>query len=241
MTINDILTLFLAGLAFLLSLVTFIFTIFTGPRLNILLGDVIMLHYSAEFHLFVHSSFTFFNGGAQPGALVQLSGTLFATDKNKVDKNKKEELRWIGFEKTAYVGEPGKTHQLLIEPLTMPQTVIVPGRASGGSGAETIGICLVTLKAFELPIGTDEDAVESYQLRLRGLIGPKLRRWCTTEVTLQISSYYAQFLHNECVAIASGPHKHSLILRRQDAVRKSLWARLLRPTSQVFAALKSTP
>jgi hypothetical protein len=237
MTLNDMFTLFIAGLALLLSLATFVFTIVTGPRLNVLIGDVIMLHYSARFNLFVHSNFTFFNEGAQPGALVELSGTILTADKRR-----SEDLRWIGFEKNEYIEEPGKAYRLFTKPLVMPQTIIVSGRAAGGGGAETMGICLVTLKPFELPVKADKDEVESYRLKLRGLIGPKLRRWCTTEVILQISSDYAQFLRDECMASESGPYEHSLILRRQNdsESRKSWGARLLRPPSQVFVALKST-
>src|SRR5258708_21526471 len=82
MAVSDVLALIslvVSAFAFLISFLTYVYTVALGPRLDILFGENIWLHYTEEYKLCVMSYFVFFNGGAQPGAIVKLSGTLAPT------------------------------------------------------------------------------------------------------------------------------------------------------------------
>jgi Salmonella virulence plasmid 65kDa B protein len=75
MSLNDIITLGISLLAFVLSLISFVLTVL-WPRIKVLYGENILLAYTSDSHLFMLSDFVFFNTGAQSGAVVELEGTL---------------------------------------------------------------------------------------------------------------------------------------------------------------------
>src|SRR5215467_4491152 len=185
---NDILTLVLSAFAFVVSLLTFTYTVARGPRLFMLLDQYIYLFYNEDQGLRIIAYFSFFNSGAQPGALVELTGTLSTTDRRK-----KVELRWVNFQETKNIAQPGAPAVLFRGLTGLAQTIIVPGRAAGEGG---IGrdILIATNEPFPL------DGGGVYILDLKGLIGPRLTRWCKVCGNLKIAPTDAEFLAKECVA-----------------------------------------
>src|SRR6266851_7714362 len=157
MSLNDILSLVIVLLFFVIAMLTFVYTIFTGPHLHLLIGQEIKLVYTRDKRLSIEADFAFFNGGAQPGALVELSGTISNTDGSK-----RANLRWERFLETRNIAEPGKATHFFVTAVSPAHPTIVPGRAAGTGGVE-MGIRLYTEETFVL------ESRESYILELRGL------------------------------------------------------------------------
>jgi hypothetical protein len=227
MSVSDILSaisLVVAALAFVIAFLTFVYTVTMGPRLSMLIGEDIQLLYGSNLELVVVSDFTFFNGGAQPGALVELSGTITTSDGSK-----KAILRWTGIGESKNIAEPGKGSDIFISLGSLPQTIVVTGR--GVSGAETEKIYLGTSEPFEL-------FPTNYVLALKGLVGPKLTRWCKAKANLEISKDDVEFMRNHTVQDAStGVAETSLLLVRKELPKGNLISGLARSASPAFASL----
>lgn len=227
MSVSDILSvisLVIAALAFVVAFLTFVYSITLGPRLSLLIGDVIELIYGPNLELNVVSDFTFFNGGAQPGAVVALSGSITTSDGSK-----KANLRWVSFGESINIAEPGKASDIFVTPESQPQTIVVSGRGVGG--AETKKIFLGTSELFEL-------YPTSYMLELKGMVGPKLTSWCKTKAHLEISKDDIAFmLEHSRVDVSTGIAETSLPLARRELPKANLISRLSRPASLTFASL----
>jgi hypothetical protein len=106
-----------------------------------------------------------------------------------------------------------------------PETIVVTGRE-----VETQGIQLSTDKSFILTEGR-------YRLKLQGLVGPELTRWCETEADLVITSENVQFLHKYSeVDPQTGTFERALHLIRLKQPKKNFASRPLRPIIPVFAS-----
>src|SRR5437588_430252 len=77
-----------SAFAFFVALLTYVYTVALGPRLKLLFGEQLALHYSSSKQLYIWSNFAFFNEGAKPGAIVELAGTISAGD------GRNQSLRW---------------------------------------------------------------------------------------------------------------------------------------------------
>jgi hypothetical protein len=215
MSFNDLLSLIIAILVFVIALLTFVYTIFTGPRLHMLIGQEIKLVYTRDKRLSIEADFAFFNGGAQPGALVELSGTISNTNSSK-----RATLRWERFLETRNIAEPGKATHFFVTAVSPAHPLIVPGRAAGTGGVE-MGIRLYTDKLFILESG------ESYILELRGLEGPKLTRWCKASGKLEISQDNVDYLVQYGTMDETDRYQMGLILQRNPLSKRSLVSGLL--------------
>jgi hypothetical protein len=207
MSINEILALVIAGLAFVFSLISFVYTVLTGPRIKLLFGGEILLAYTAERELYILSGFVFFNQGAQPGAIVELAGTL-----SRVDSGEKIPLRWADFYENKFVEEKGEFWYI---PQGKPHTLVVSGRGVGGTETQSIG--LQTRKLAETGLLQDGH----YKLELMGLVGPGLRVWCKARATLYITEGHSSYLAQYCKPGKNGNILNYLYCRRDNESRES--------------------
>lgn len=215
----SLVSLFFSALAFFVALLTYTYTVALGPRLKLLFGERLTLHYSRNNRLCIWSNFAFFNEGAKSGAIVELAGTISAS--NGGDQS----LRWDSFQSNQNVAEPGRAPQKLFVNEGQPETIVVTGRE-----VETQGIQLSTDKSFILTEGR-------YRLKLQGLVGPELTRWCETEADLVITSENVQFLHKYSeVDPQTGTFERALHLIRLKQPKKNFASRPLRPIIPVFAS-----
>lgn len=110
MSTSDLLSLsslIVATLAFVVALISLVYTTFMRPRMKMLLGGYMWLFYSYNKKLILQIDLAFFNSGAQPGALVEFSGTL------TLPNGSRKFLHSIGFGE----GKGGAEN--------LPQTIIV--------------------------------------------------------------------------------------------------------------------
>ena len=217
MSSSDILSLvslFFSAFAFVVALLTYVYTVALGPRLKLLFGEELALHYSEDDVLYIWSNFAFFNEGAKPGAIVELVGAILS-------KNRSEQLRWDSFVVNKNSRGPGEVPLKLFHNEGRPETVVVTGR-----GIETKGIQLSTDKPFELTKGC-------YRLELQGLVGPKLTKWCKVEADLDITSEGIDFL-SRYGKVKKGTFGHSLHMRRKKQPKQNFTSRLLRPLIPIF-------
>ncbi len=145
MSTSDLLaliSLIVSALAFVTSLLTYVYTVALGPRLEILFGENIWLHYTEDYKLCIMSYFVFFNGGARPGAIVNLSGTLYPFPAG-VETN----IRWSLFGKDIDI-QPDQWGYAFT-PESSPHSLIVDGRGNGG----------ITMRSIEL------QSDDTYQLQ----------------------------------------------------------------------------
>ncbi len=191
------------------------YTVALGPRLKLLFGEELALHYSNDDVLYIWSNFAFFNEGAKPGAIVELAGTISFN-------NRSEQLRWDSFVVNKNVREPGEVPLKLFHNEGQPETIVVTGR-----GIETKGIQLSTDKPFVLTKGC-------YRLELQGLVGPKLTKWCKVETDLEITSESIDHLRRYGKVNSEGTYEYSLHMRRQKQPEKNFTSRLFRPIIPVF-------
>lgn len=226
MSLNDILTLVISGLALVFSLVSFVYTVLMGPRLRILIGEKISLsHARPALHhaLNVNASFTFFNEGATPGVIFELSGTISSGSGGKAG-----DLIWRAFLESRNMAQPGEMVRYRNINLGEPGPIIVTGRAVGG--VETKLISMQTTEQFELSQG-------DYKLVFRGLTGPKRGMRCKETVILKITEQDAALLLSKEYSAdpVTGEIPHSLTLTRQKPSGRNVTSRFLR-SAPVFVS-----
>jgi len=121
MSVGDVIAL--VSLAF--TLLTYVYSIALWPRLKMLIDEDVWLSYFVDRHgehLCLKSYFTFFNSGAQPGAIANLLGTLSVVDGSGTAI--RGDLRWNWFFEEDGVASNIGAH-----------TFVVAGRGSGGTKA----------------------------------------------------------------------------------------------------------
>ena len=215
--ILSLVSLLVSAFAFFVALLTYVYTVALRPRLKLLFGEQLALHCSSSKQLYIWSNFAFFNEGAKPGAIVEFAGIISASD------GRNQSLRWDAFVSNKNIAEPGTAPQKLFVHESQPETIVVTGRE-----VETKGIQLVTDKSFVLTEGC-------YRLKLQGLVGPTLTRWCKTEADLVITPKNVEFLHRYSeVDPSTGTYERTLRLRRQKQFKKNFVSELLRPIIPVF-------
>ena len=113
----------------LIALFTFSYSVASKSRIRMGIGAEIAIHYDNSGVLIVKADFVFWNERAQPGAIIEISGTICPGESNGAELA----LYWRTFEKTDVSrGDNGKSiwwsHSVgPVYPL------IVPGRAAGTS------------------------------------------------------------------------------------------------------------
>jgi hypothetical protein len=218
MSFNDALTLILATFALLISLLTFIYTVAKRASIHMLIGQNIRLKYTWDYKLYVVADFAFFNQGAQPGAIVEILGTI-----KKDNASENFDFRWTTFEETKNIAPPGKPTKLWTSSTDNVHTIIIPGR-TGGTGGIMQQIRLLSYKPCKLGSGLDN---KNYTLELRALVGPGLTKWCVVSVNLKISPYQANYLEHSCVEDKStGIAKDTLRLERKTPSKRNRLPRL---------------
>ncbi len=225
MSISDIINSIILILGFLIALFTYVYTVAMKPRLSMVVGQEMLLHYTYEKRLIVTTDFVFLNGGAQPGALIDLSGTLSSVDGGSLANRKNVEtpIRWEKFEETQNIADPGKPSRYYTRSAGMVHTLIVPGRAAGAGGIES------TIRLFTKGKITIED--KHYLLELTGLEGSKLARECKASCCLQVQPGHAQYLLEHCVENQSGTFEKRLSFTREIFSKRTFRSRLLgKPT-----------
>jgi hypothetical protein len=214
MNVNDVLTLTVATIALLISLLTFVYTVATRASIHMLIGQNIRLKYTWDKRLYVVADFAFFNQGAQPGAIVEISGTL-----KNINASDVFDFRWLTFEETKNIALPGEPTKLWTSSTDYVHTIIIPGRA-GGTGGIMQQIRLLSKKPCTLDNST-------YTLALSALVGPRLTKQCEVTVNLIISPYQASFLENNGVEDKdTGVAKKMLTLKRKTLSKGNLIQRL---------------
>ncbi len=160
-------------------------------------------------------NFTFFNEGATPGAVFELSGTILP-----VNGGKKVDIKWRSFLEDKNIAAPGEMVRYRIINLGEPSPITITSRAVGG--VETRFISMQTTEQIELSKG-------DYKLVFRGLIGPKLAMRCKETLILKITEQDAALLlSKEYMAHSkTGDIPRFLTFIRQKPLRRNLISRLL--------------
>ncbi len=223
MSLSDILTLVISGFALVFSLASFVFTVLTGPRLKLLIGENIILSHAWNSALNVNANFTFFNGGATPGAIVELSGTI-----SPVNGGKKVPIEWQAFLESRNIAGPAEKVRYRDVIQGHAGTIVVTSRAVGGVETKFVG--MHTTEQLELSKG-------DYKLEFHGLIGPKLTARCKGTVILKITEQDAVLLLSKMYRADPSTLEIPRILTftRQRPYRRSLVSRLL-GSDQVFVS-----
>lgn len=194
MSVGDLIAL--GSLVF--ALLTYVYSIALWPRLKILIDEDLWLYYFVDHrgeHLCLKSYFTFFNGGAQPGAIANLLGSLTLVDDSGA--NKTWDLRWNWFFQEDGVDADRPAH-----------TFVVAGRGSGGT--RSINMNLLTDHQCRIAPG-------KYSLELRGLVGPGLRKWAILRVGFQILEKEANLINNGAyIASEKQDAEDYFLLTRRD-------------------------
>jgi hypothetical protein len=209
----------IALLSLVFALLTYVYSIALWPRLRMLIDEDVWLSYFIDRHgehLCLKSYFTFFNSGAQPGAIANVLGTLSLVDGS--GKAMSWDLRWNWF-----FEEDG------VEANVGAHTFVVAGRGSGGT--KLIHMNLLTDHPCTIVPG-------KYVLELRGLVGPGLSRWTRMRAQFEIVEKEANRL-NDGTHRASEEQdaKHSFLLTRRDTFVPGMLHALhqrLRPGTPTF-------
>jgi hypothetical protein len=217
--LNSILTLTIAVLGLVVALFTYVLTVASNPRLSVVMGQRMHMHYTAnKARLIVTTDYVFLNGGAQPGALIDLSGIILLADGGK-----QFPIAWERFEESKNVS--GQGLQMGSSDLVRP--LIVPGRTGGSGGVEKT-IRLYTPK--DHPFELKKDAGE-YSLKLTGVEGSKLARRYTVICRLHVKEHHARYLSGKMcteyhVKNQNDQWDDRLILLREPVPKESMMARM---------------
>lgn len=226
----SLVSLVVSAFAFFVSLLTYVYTVALGPRLEILVGETIELHYTADYKLCMISYFAFFNGGAQSGAIVKVSGRISPTDRSR-----NATVYWDSFVEDKDIADTESKHagKLWYSTESTAYTLVVTGRGVGGTVAKRIGF--ITDEEYTLHPG-------KYVLELKGLVGPKLTRWCKAKGNLEISREDVQYLgREECREDAEGNYQASLLLSRKEFSKRSWISGLFRLVDPTFISQRQNP
>mgnify|MGYP001279908665 CR=1 FL=1 len=215
MSVGDVVAL--VSLAF--TLLTYLYSIALWPRLKMLIDEDLWLSYFVDRHgehLCLKSYFTFFNSGAQPGAIANILGTLSLIDGGVLART--WDLRWNWFFEEDGVATNQGAH-----------TFVVAGRGSGGT--RSIQMNLLTDHQCAIVAGT-------YLLELRGLIGPGLTKWTILRVRFEIGEKEATLLTSEAYRGSEDQASdETFLLTRRDLFisgKVPAFKRRLRPGSLTF-------
>lgn len=227
MSISDSITLLVLVLGFLITLFTYVSTIALKPRLAMIVGLKMLLHYTHNNRLMVTMDFVFLNAGAQPGVLIDLSGKLKSDDGTI-----STEIRWEKFEETTNIAPPGTPSKFYRRSGDLVHLLILPGRATESGGV------LSTIRLFtDMPF-TLQDT--QYLLEVTGLEGSTLRRK-KMSCSLQLQSGAAAYLQRYCTENEKGEYNNRLSFTREISSQKTGWRLLRKPPAIQFISQRVQP
>jgi hypothetical protein len=142
LSLNDILTAVIAAFAAGVPLLTFVYQYTLKPRLDIQIGQEVLLHYITESapppsRLIVTADFIFVNKGAQPAAMVGLFGTLWQVgptgrfgliSRAHSPRPQVPNLIWRRYEKTEQVNTVATEAEYRTDSSALVETIIISGR-----------------------------------------------------------------------------------------------------------------
>jgi hypothetical protein len=170
---------------FVVALFTNVLTVASNPRLSVVMGQRMHMHYTHHKKRYiVTADYVFLNGGAQPGALIDLSATISLADGVRLTP-----IAWERFEETNNVPVKG----LYTGSSDLVRPLIVPGRTGGSGGVEkTIRLYSAKDHSFVL----NEDAGE-YRLKLTGVEGLQLVGEYAVVCRMHLKEHHATYLFGE--------------------------------------------
>jgi hypothetical protein len=230
MAINDIITLVLLVLGFLVALLTYVSTIALKPRLALIVGLKMHLHYTRDKRLIVTMDFVFLNGGAQPGVLIDLSGTISPEEKESPTA---PAIRWEKFEETQNIAPPGTPSRYYTRSAGFVHPLILPGRAAEAGGLDK------TIRLFTEAPFTLED--KPYFLALTALEASTLKK-ARIQCCLHLEPGNADYLLRYGVEDEEGRFEKQLSLTRVIHSQKTFgWSVLRKPPAIDFISQKQKP
>jgi hypothetical protein len=220
MSVGDVIslcTLIVTVLGFVIAFFTYALTVARNPHLSMVIGPKIHLHYTQSKKLIMTTDYIFLNGGAQPGVLIELLGTISPIDGKSVN------LRWDRLEETRNIATPGAKAAYATHSTGWVHPLFIPGRAAGSSGPAS------TIRLYADAPSTLKG--ENYRLELTGVEGSTLANECKVVCCLQLKQSDADFLSNHCTEEA-GQWKTRLIMMREKVGKENILARLRRRLSR---------
>ena len=113
----------LSATALAVSCLTMYLTCLRAPRFRAFLGDLLLLHYTPDGHLYLSPEVTIFNAGARAGALIKITGKI-----SHIGGDSEALLHWTSFQELTPGGHPGERNLPYSTFAAHPQTLVV-GRA----------------------------------------------------------------------------------------------------------------
>src|SRR5581483_7908558 len=113
----------LSATALAVSCLTMYLTCLRAPRFRAFLGDLLLLHYTPDGHLYLSPEVTVFNAGARAGALIKITGKI-----SHIGGDSEALLHWTSFQELTPGGHPGERNLPYSTFAAHPQTLVV-GRA----------------------------------------------------------------------------------------------------------------
>jgi hypothetical protein len=121
----------LTGIGLIVALLTFRRSLASRARLELSVGQEIILHYTSDSKLILTASFAIINTGSLPGLATELSAVIYRPDSAAPLKS----LLWRTFEESTPFRDETDGHTRWWTHSAGPvRTLVVPGRAAGSSG-----------------------------------------------------------------------------------------------------------
>jgi hypothetical protein len=149
--INTVLTIFISIVAAGASLLTFAYTFTLKARVEIQIGEQVILHYTERMHLIVTADFVILNKGAQQAAITALLGTIWPRDSPQPSSLN---LIWQKYEQTK---RDAPRTPYYTESSGMVESTVVPGRS-----ASVARIRLYSTKPLRLD-GVEENYIVKFE------------------------------------------------------------------------------
>jgi len=215
--IATVVTAVITGVGVIIALLTYSYSVASTPRVRMKIGPDVAMHYDQHGVLIVRADFVFWNAGAQPGAISEISGRLAADEPDGA----KLTFYWRTFEEIDVLrGENGKS--VWWSHSTGPvYPIIVPGRAAGSSSVVK-GIRLYEIsgsgRSGNLPVSKPGSLPAGrYRVSLEAIVdGPK-RTSCPYRFDLTISETNSGQLDSDCRENKDAVWHHRLIARRSPS------------------------
>jgi hypothetical protein len=212
--IATVVTAVITGVGVIIALLTYSYSVASTPQVRMKIGPDIVMHYDQYGVLIFRADFVFWNAGAQPGAISEISGRLAADEGDGAELA----LYWRTFEEIDVSrGENGRS--IWWAHSTGPvYPVIVPGRAAGSSSVVK-GIRLYQISGSE---GSGEPSVIKpgslragrYQVSLEAIVDGPNRASCSYRFGLTISETHFGQLDSDCRENKDAVWHHRLMVRR---------------------------
>lgn len=154
----------LTGLGLIVALLTFQRQLASRARLELSVGQEIILHYTSDSRLILTASFAVINKGSLPGLATELSAVIHRPGSTAPLKS----LLWRTFEESTPIQDETDGHTRWWTHSAGPvHTLVIPGRAAGSSG--------ITEKVRlyeESPSGDSADGTQTGPLPPQGAVYP---------------------------------------------------------------------